>query len=167
MNKEREHGFTLLEVLIYIGILLLALTVVVGIFFSLNTVFERNRVERTLAHAAQSVLDRVIYDAYRATTVDTLNSVLNASSSRLTLTQGAATTTAFYIATGTVMVAVNGVEEGPLLPSDVSVDALTFHHFANTFSEAVRVGLTLSVSSKAASTTQTFYTTVVLRSSYE
>lgn len=165
-NMHTQKGFSLVEMLVYIAVLVLVSMAVVLTFFSLRDTFERNRVERELADAATNVLERIGRDARNAESIDVLLSTLGTSPGTLVLNSGA-TTTSFYIATGTVAVSVNSSEIGPLVPQGVSVDSLIFRRYTNAATEAVRIELILSVSGSFASSTKSFYTTAVLRGSYD
>lgn len=164
--QQRNRGFTLIEVLVYLAVLVTVSVVVVVTFISLKDVFERNRVDRAMGSAAYAILDRVIHEAQAGTSIDVLASTLNATSSMLVILDEATTTT-FAMSGGVVGVTKNGVDEGPLNPSEISVTMFRASRFANAFSEGVRVELWLSSSSTVASTTKKFYGVGVLRGSYE
>lgn len=165
-NTKRARGFTLIEVVIYIAVLLLATSAVVATFFSLRQVFERNRVERELADAATEILDRIGREARYATAIAN-TSTLGTSPGVLDLDQGA-TTTRFSVSGGDVVFRQNGVDIGSLDSAGVGVDSLIFTKYENVgTSTAVRTQLTLSVTTKFASTSKAFYTTSLLRGSYD
>lgn len=169
MNTHHRHslkGFTLVEILVYIAVLVLAVSVMVTLFLSLNTVLSRNQVERELAHTAQVTLERMVRDIRSAATADT--TVAN----QLTLqTKGGATTTVFSLSGVGVIMSVNDTNLGSLTSDTVAVDDLTFtkyEHFGTELETTlVRIALTLSVSTNAASSTNTYYTSAVLRGTYE
>lgn len=162
----RTRGFTLVEVLVYIAVTVLIATAGVSMFLSLDTVLLRNATERALTHSATVSLERIARDIKVSTGVNTAQSTLGASPGVLSLNQ-AGTTTVFSVSGGNLIVAVNGTEIGSLTSEGVTVQSLVFTRYAGTVTELVRVALTLSVSSKAASSTRTFYTSAVLRDSYE
>lgn len=165
-DSKNRKGFTLIEVLVYIAVLILAVLVMVSLFLSLSTVLSRNQVERELSQTAQVTLEKMVRDIRAAATADT--TVAN----QLTLqTIGGATTTQFALSGNSVVMNLNGTNLGTLTSNTVSVDDLVFTKYETLGAELetilVRVALTLSVSTKAASTTQTYYTSAVLRGSYE
>lgn len=164
--RHYKKGFTLVEMLVYMAVLVLIAGALVTTFLSLNTVLLRNATERTLTHAATVSLERMVRDMRSADTVNTGLSTLGTSPGTLALTDGA-TTTRFYISSGRLVVSVNGVELGPLTPEEVTVEDLIFQRYVGATTEMVRASLTLSVSSKAASSTRTYYGSGVLRGSYE
>lgn len=163
---KNKKGFTLIEVLVYIAVLILATMVMVSLFLSLSTTLSRNQVERELSQTAQVALEKIVRDIRSATTADT------ATVNQLTLqTLGGATTTIFTLSGSSVTMNLNGVDYGPLTSDSVSVDDLVFTKYEAPGAELetilVRAALTLSVSTRVASTTQTYYTSAVLRGSYE
>lgn len=165
-DSKNRKGFTLIEVLVYIAVLIIAVLVMVSLFLSLSTVLSRNQVERELSQTAQVTLEKMVRDIRAAATADT--TVAN----QLTLqTIGGATTTQFALSGNSVVMNLNGTNLGTLTSNTVSVDDLVFTKYETLGAELetilVRVALTLSVSTKAASTTQTYYTSAVLRGSYE
>lgn len=165
-KHTQMHGFSLIEMLVYLAVLVLVATIVVATILSLDTVLLRNRTERTLAHAANVTLERMINDIRVASSVVGAQSTFGSSPGTLTVSTGA-TTTQFSVSGGNVVVAVNGATLGPLTSDDVSVNALTFTRFTSTSTELIRIALTLHTESKAASTTRTFYGAAVLRETYE
>jgi len=165
-KKFLHRGFSLIETLVYIAVTVLVSYAGVTTFLSLNTVLIRNQTERTLGHSANVSLERMVRDIRSAVSVNVGGSTLGTSPGVLALSQGATTTT-FSVSGGNVVVAVNGTNLGPLTSDAVTVQNLTFTRYVATTTEMVRVALTLSANSKAASTTRTFYTSAVLRGSYE
>lgn len=167
-HMQRQGGFSLIEVLVYIAVLVLVSTAVVTTYLSLHTVLVRNEMERELTKAAHGVLERFVRDVRAATAINTLERTL---SDELALDQSISTTTEYYVASGRMYVDVNDVAEGPLTPEAVVVDSVVFtaydHVGGDIESEAVRIALTLSINAKEASTTRTFYTSAVLRGTYE
>lgn len=163
---HNTRGFTLIEMLVYIAVLVLAVSAMVTLFLSLNTTLSRNQVERALAHTAQVALETMVRDIRAAETADT--TVAN----QLTLqTKGGATTTVFSLSGTGVTLNINSTNLGSLTSDEVTVEDLTFTKYEHIGTELettlVRVALTLSVSTKAASSTRTYYSSAVLRGSYE
>lgn len=169
MYKHTHHtfrGFTLIEVLVYLAVTVTVAGAAVTTFLSLNDVLLRNRTERTLAHAANVTLERMVRDIRGASSIDSAQSAFGTSPGMLTVSTGA-TTTQFSVSSGNIVVSVNGSELGPLTSDDVSVENLVFTRYLGTSTEMVRVALTLHAESDAASTTRTFYGGAVLRETYE
>lgn len=166
-NKRRhERGFSLIETLVYLAVMVLAAGAVVTTYLSLDTVLVRNKTDRELTHAATVSMERMVRSIQSADSVNTGLSTLGTSPGVLTLEHGT-TTTRFFMSGSELKISENGVDKGALTSNAVEVESLTFTRYTNSATELVRVALTLSASSKAASSTRTFYTSAVLRNSYE
>lgn len=162
----RTRGFALVEVLVYLGITVMIGAALITTFFSLSTALLRNRTDRELTESATVALERMVRTIQSADSVSLTGSSLGTSPGALELSAGA-TTTRFSVSGGNVAVEENGVMLGPLTSDGVTVQELTFTHYLGATTEMVRVSLTLSASSSAASTTKTFNASAVLRGSYE
>jgi Tfp pilus assembly protein PilV len=163
---KTPHGFSLIEVLIYISVTVLVSLAGVLTYLSLSITMVRNETERAVSHAAQVTLERMVRDIREATSINSVQSTFGASPGVLALVAGA-TTTEFSLSGGNVILTVNGTDVGPLTSNEVTADQLLFTHYVGTSTELVRVSLTLSASNKAASTTRTYFGSAVLRGSYE
>jgi len=167
-NKKYHttRGVTLIETLVYIAVMLVLSGALFLTFFSLDTVLVRNKVERELTDSASVSLERMSRAIRSAGSVNTGLSTLGSSPGALAVQEGT-TTTRFYISGNNLMMSVNGVVLGPLTADGVTVESLVFTRYVGVSSEMVRVALTLSSDNPAASSTRTFYTSAVLRGSYE
>jgi len=167
-SKNNIQGFSLIEMLVYIAILILAVVAMVVSFLSFNASLVRNQAYRELTHVANLTLDRMVRDIRAAASADTT------VSNQITLsTEGGATTTVYALSNDTVNLTVNGKNLGTLTEDDVKVEDLTFSKFENIGTELettlVRVQMTLSMASttKWATTTSIYYTSAVMRGDYE
>ncbi len=165
-NFKNKKGFTLIEILFYIALLIILMGVMITSMFSLFNAFEKNRTERALTHAATIVLERIVREARFANYIHEGLSSFGTSPGKLVLVESAKQSD-FYVSGGAIMYAENSIDIGPLTPSNVLVEDIVFTHLENSVTEAVHIELTLSVREKAASTTKKFYTSAVLRRSYE
>lgn len=163
-----KRGMTLVEMLIYVSVVVIVALAAIYTVFALRETFERNRAERQLTTAATTALERMVRDIRDAQGLG-LGSVLDVSPGTLILDTGLTPDVGFYLSGNQVYVSEGGSPIGPLTPTAVSADALIFWHHtqAGTSTDLVRVGLTLSLSGRFATTTKTFYTSAVMRNSYE
>jgi Tfp pilus assembly protein PilW len=166
LHTKYVRGFSLVEVLVYMAVFVVVAGAMVTTFLSFDTVFLRNRTERVLTHEARASLEYISRAIKQADSINAGLSAFDTSPGALALIDGA-TTTRLYVSGGVLMLSVNGSDVGPLTSDAVTIEDITFNHQSGTVSDFVRVGLTLSTSNKAASTTKTFYTSGVLRGSYE
>ncbi len=162
--KKKKEGFTLVEVLVYLTILLIASFVAISALSSLRFVLERNRMERALGDTATSILERVVRETRGAESVSTIGVGL------LELMYSP-TTTRFYQSAGDVMVRtqVGGVtvSEYALDSTRVEISNLTFTAFSTGTTTVVRALFSATVTGVYASTTENFSSAAVLRGSYE
>jgi type II secretory pathway pseudopilin PulG len=166
MQKKYNQGFSLIEVLVYLAVTVLISLAGVLTYISLDDVLVRNATERAVNHSAQVALERIGREIKSAISVNAAMSTFNTSPGALTLVYGA-TTTNFAVVGDALVLTVNGVEIGPLTSDSVIVEDFTLNRYVGTTTELIRASLTISGNSKAASTTRTYYTSAVLRGSYE
>lgn len=164
--QRTKKGFSLIEVLVYIAVTVLIAGACVTTYLSLDATLIRNRTERILAHSASVSLERMVRNIRGAESINNAGSTFGTSPGALELVSGT-TTTKFSISGDNLVVAVNGGTPGPLTSEEVIVRDLVFTRFTGAVTDMIRVQLTLSANTKAASTTRTFYTSAVLRGTYE
>lgn len=164
------RAFTLVELLIYIGALILALAVVVAAIAGFSRASRRVAVSQSLARSGATAMERIVRDVRNAQSIDQTGSVFGAHPGRLTIvTQtapGVTTATEFRAIDGTVEVLEDGTRTGTITGDGVTVEQLVFYRIETPHSEAVRIVLTLSKETSASTVTATFYSAAVLRGSY-
>lgn len=165
-TTHRNRGFSLIEMLVYLAILVLITGAGVTTYLSLDTVLLRNKTERILTHSAGVALERMVRDIRDAEMISGTGSLFGTSPGALAVIDGP-TTTRFYVSAGDVHMSINSVDQGPLTTDSVTVQNLTFTRFTTGDINLIRVALTLSASSTAASSTRTFHTSAILRGNYE
>lgn len=166
-NKKISGGFTLVEMLVYVGILSIVLGSALTAIFSFSDQISRSRANRLVLNAGETALERILTEARLSTAVDVPNSDLGTHPGVLTLTKDTSTTMSFALSSGVLEVLENGVSQGPLTPDTVIIDNVEFRHFDNGFTELVAVDMTLSATSGEFTSTRNFNAAVVLRGSYE
>src|SRR3989344_3225926 len=136
-RQSSVSGFTLVETLVYIAALVLLLVAVFGLVISLLRAYGAFARSRDLNVSAAVALERMGRDIRAAQSINLAASTLDAHPGRLTLTEGA-TTTEFYLSSGTLHVRESGVEGGALTRPGVSVDTLIFRRLDSGTSFGVR-----------------------------
>ncbi len=170
--KNKHHssksGFTLVEMLIYIGLLILISVSALSLLLTLRTLLDEYRADQHLTESAQAVLERVLYDLRSADQIDTTDPsvVMVNTPGHLVLTRDT-TVTEFYVSSGRLMVSVNSVELGPLTKETVEVDELRFLPYDNGVTNAVKVVFRLTSTVGDATATANFNGTAVLRGTYD
>lgn len=162
---DTKSGFSLLEMLIYMTLLLVVSVAAVSLILSLSKTVQSYHLEQSVMRNSTNVLEQLLVDIRAAHSVDTTNSVFNETDGVLVLDTETETIT-YRIQTGGVARAVGGTTT--LLQSDkVETTQLEFTHIDNGRSAYVQVDMmTIATSSEATSSRQ--YTAgAVTRAMYE
>jgi prepilin-type N-terminal cleavage/methylation domain-containing protein len=165
-----RKGFSLIEMVIYIAILSVVFTVVVNIILSLTRSYSLLRTTRDINTGILVGFETMTREVKAADSVDGAGSTLGAHPGVLklnTTANGSSSSVEFYLSSTTLMMKRDGVVQGPLTGSGVSVTNLLFRQITASSSQAIKMDMTLQV--EAGSTTKTInvYNTVVLRGSYQ
>lgn len=168
--SKNKKGFTLVEMVIYMG--LLALLVVVVITMLVSIVKSQRNIKSHLAIEETVVvsLDRMIREIRNAKSVD-ISSILGTNPGHLILNTtdsgGNPKTVEFYLESGVLKMEENTVVSGPLSRSDVTISSLMFWLIDNQKADAVRITMTVNANQPDGSVhTENFYATAILRGSY-
>lgn len=168
--KSLNKGFTLPEIIVYIAILsiislALAQTVVLA-----NKSFQLARAERTIDASTLAAYDRMSREIRNASSVDTADSVLNATPGTLALfvgSGGSQIVRRFFLSNGVIQVSDNGVFQGDLTSSEATTTSLIFRVLTATSTKAVRVEMAIAAQATSSIASEKFYDTFVVRSTYE
>jgi len=170
LYSETKRGFSLIEMLIYIAILIVLSSIVVAVVLSLASTFDNMRASRATGAAAISSMERIARDIRNSDSVVSAESTLGAHPGRLTLLRnlsgGGTEKTEFYLNNSVLRVRLDGVDEGALTPPKVTVESLVFTHVTNSNSEGMRIELILKSVKGSAFVTKSFELFVILRESY-
>lgn len=162
-SVERLKGFSLIELVVYMGILVLVSAGSVTLLLSLQGQVYRYQANQALTRNAASVLERVMFDIRAADTIS--GGTFGSNPGALTLLNGA-TSTAYTVSGGNLNISVNGGAAVSLVGSQVSVASVVFDQFDNGISKAVRLSFTLQATVRGVTVSETFTDTAVLLSSY-
>ncbi|MEX0933186.1 MAG: type II secretion system protein [Candidatus Paceibacterota bacterium] len=163
-------GFTLVELLIYVGILTLALVSIVVLLSSATKIVTRVKEVKEVRSSALMVLDRLDREVKKATSIVVAESVLGATPGSLTLLSvdegGNPREVMFGLnEDDDIAIYYDGTLRGALTSEEVVVNEIEFYRVDNVLSESVIARFTLSHEG-APTKTETFYLTAVLRGSY-
>ncbi|MDO8579245.1 MAG: prepilin-type N-terminal cleavage/methylation domain-containing protein [bacterium] len=165
-----QRGYTLVEMLISIGLVALLLLVIIETSLSVAKSHERARDFLEVNSTAIGAFSRFSRDIRRATSVDVVNSTLGASQGKLVLNMkkddGSNDVTTFYLAEERVKEEYNGTIVGDLTPGAMNVSNLTFRLFTVSSTTAMRIEMTVAPSASSTVPAVNFYSTYVLRGSY-
>jgi type II secretory pathway pseudopilin PulG len=167
MTIKTHKGFSLVEMVIYIAILVAMLVIVVQVVFSITRTNRVIKAARTLETSAILALERISLETRKAESIDTLNSTLGSNPGTLSLDGeddgGAPYSLDFYLSGGRVQMRENGVEAGALTHASATVTSLIFRRFYASSTEGVRVEMVVESGTSTAYRTETFYSSVLLR----
>lgn len=170
MSQTYNKGYTLVEMIVYVAVATILLLVMVQSALIMGNIHKRSRAFLDINAAALTAFSRFSRDIRKATSIDTVNSTLNASSGKLVLlmrkADGSNDTTVLYLSEAKVKVDENGVYKGDLTQDNMAVSNLTFRKFTNASSTAVRIEMTLAPDASSTVPALNFYGTYVLRGSY-
>lgn len=167
-------GFSLVEMLVYIGVLVIIFLMVVATSFSFSNSYRILAALRASDHAGINVLEPMTRAIRSAGSVIVSQSVLDANPGTLALFEGQgsnSTTTQFYLQNGTaeMTVTVNGVVDslltGPLTTSNEHVTSLVFNLLSTSTASAVKIDMTAIGQSGQVTESKNFHSTIVLRGS--
>ncbi|MEK7607763.1 MAG: hypothetical protein AAB484_02490 [Patescibacteria group bacterium] len=171
-NKKYGYtlGYTLIEMIISIGLTTLLLLVIIETSLVIARSHDRSRDFLEINSTAMGAFSRFSRDIRRATSIDTVNSVLNASDGKIVLKMkkddGTNDTTVFYLAENKVKETYNGTIVGDITSSSMDVSNLTFRLFQISTTTAVRIEMTVAPDASSTVPSLNFYGTYVLRGSY-
>lgn len=167
-HSPHTKGFSLIEMLVYLGVLTIIFVVVINTLLSFSGSYRALSVQRIVEHSAVGALERMTRDIRNATSIDTANSTFGTSPGVLTIitTQNSvSTTTKFYVQSGTLKVDVNGTYVGPLTLSNVTVTSLIFTNLTSAHSSAVKIDLTLFGRLGTTTKSLPYHSTVIIKGS--
>lgn len=167
MIKNRITGFTLIEALIYVALLVIISVGAVTFLFSLEDLFQQHRSEQALFVAGTHTMERILAELRTGETVDLLSSVIASTTEGVLAIDNGSKVTTFDWEGDEIEVTVDGVSEGSLSGSTVAVEQFTVYHYPMAVGEMVRVKLTLSSTIGDYSATSTFYGGADIRGSYD
>jgi type II secretory pathway pseudopilin PulG len=159
----RTQGFTLLEVLVYLAILIIVSTVAVSLLVSLDDVIDRYRVDTALYRSGTNVMEQVVVELRRGDEFNVASSVLNTSATGTIAIDNGATTTIISRVGDEMRLTINGEEYGNLLQDPVIVTGFTVYKYDTTSGTFVRVKLELSATIESVTKTIDLYGGAVIR----
>jgi prepilin-type N-terminal cleavage/methylation domain-containing protein len=165
IRQLSQKGFTLIEMLVYIAILVMVTTASVGFLFSLNKMLDQYRVETVLYRSGSGIMEQIMLALRQADAVNLAGTVEDdPASGRLTVINDTGST-AFLFTGGELQLIVNGSNLGDVTNDVVTVDDFTVYYYSLGGGEFVRVRLTLTGTVGGVSKQVTLYGGSVVRGS--
>jgi type II secretory pathway pseudopilin PulG len=167
---SKQHGFTLVEVVVYVGLFVVISIMAMNALFQTVKAFNNLRISRDINDSSVTIMERLTRDIKSAVSVDSANSVFNATPGRLTLNtmnaSGTPMVIEYYVSSSTLYIKENGVEVGSIMSAGTKVDGLVFRHLITGSTVAIKTELHIYSSRGTVNDTDHFYNTSVLRGSY-
>ncbi|MDO8604743.1 MAG: hypothetical protein Q7K40_05125 [bacterium] len=168
-RKKLVGGFTLVEMVIYAGVLGVLGVLSINSTLIMTRAFTDLRVSRDLNSSATALFERLTRDIRGAKSIN-LSSTFDSSTGWLTLDtedlSGTATTVEYYIEDSLVKIREGGVAQGAIMTPKTTITNFYLRRLINTNSEAIKIEATISATRGDITKTRKFYSTVVMRESY-
>ncbi|OGZ09330.1 MAG: hypothetical protein A3C14_05340 [Candidatus Lloydbacteria bacterium RIFCSPHIGHO2_02_FULL_50_18] len=169
-DRTQSRGFTLVEMVLYIGLFVLLSTMSMTALFQTVRAFNELRVSRDIDDSAVKIMERLTRDIKSSTSVDLANSTFGSSPGRLTLltvnASGTPLTVEYYVSGSILSIRENGVDRGALMSARTNIDALVFYYISSGPTFGIKTELHISSTRGKAGEVDDFYDTSVLRGSY-
>lgn len=142
-SNKSPRGFTLIEVVIYLGTLAIFLTILTQIFTSILDIRLKTEATSSLEQDSRYILSRLLYDVQRAQTITTPG-ILGGVSPQLVITIDGVSYT--YSNSGGLLLLADGTGSYPLNGVGTTVSGLTFQRLGTlpTGKNTIKVNMTLT-----------------------
>ncbi|MDO8589763.1 MAG: type II secretion system protein [bacterium] len=162
-----RRGFSLVEMLIYISILVLMLAVIMNVIVSMTGAERVIKALRNIENSATVGLERVVRETRQAENINVASSILGSDPGTLVLNGtdalGNPRVVEFYLSSGKLLLKENGVEVGALTQEDAQVSGLIFYLFSASDVEGVRTEMTIESGTSTYYRSEKFYASALLR----
>ncbi|MDZ7726615.1 MAG: hypothetical protein U5L75_03490 [Candidatus Campbellbacteria bacterium] len=169
MKKRLNAGITIMELLIYIGIMTLALVSIVSLLINATDIITAVKQDKEIRSSAFTALDRIGREVKGATEIVKAESSFDSDPGVLTINavdeNGDQYEATFEVSGDDLNISYDDTVLGSLISEDVTVESLTFYLSETATSRSVRTELTLSHLDDP-SKQKTFYLTTVPRGMY-
>lgn len=153
----KNRGFTLIEVLLYMGLFALISVVALSALGGMSKALSTLRANRGTTDATVVAFERMVREIQNATSTNAAQSTFGLSPGTLVLNSNNTTVT-FFLSGTTLMVQEGSAGASSLLPSGVSFSSLLFRRARTSASEGVKI--------EAVVNGKIMNTTAVIRGSY-
>ena len=169
-SKNSTRGLSIVETIVYIGLLSILLLSVVSSILTMGTAVASIKSARSISTNATNALERMIREIREMDTVDPTNSILDTNPGTLILiatsTSGATSSLRFFLSGTTLMIVSTTASAQMLTGRDVDVTNLVFRRIATSTIQAVKIEMTVQSKNGKNIRHKNYYSTTVLRGSY-
>jgi type II secretory pathway pseudopilin PulG len=170
-KPKKDNGYTLLELVVYVGVLSIAVLAIFMILFSITRAFTEARIYNEVEISGTTAMERMVREIRTASSVDEGNSVLDANPGQLQLNTtdeaGIPKTIQFYFdaVNKTINLDDNGTDKGSLTGNGVEITNLVFRKWTTAKSALIKIEMTIQ-SKRKTTLNAKFYDSVVMRGGY-
>lgn len=158
-----KRGFTLVEVLVYLGIFIMVTVASIYVLISLDEIVDRYRVNTVLYRSGSSALEHMVVEMRLADQFNLGGSMVNTATSGALALVNNATSTTFTKSGDELILSINSVNYGNIVDEAVTVDGFTVYQYATTVGTVVRVKLELTATVGSSTKSMTLYGGSVIR----
>ncbi|MCF7865545.1 MAG: type II secretion system GspH family protein [Candidatus Pacebacteria bacterium] len=169
----KKRGFTLVELLVYVGLLAVLLVGIVNSMLILTDAYRTVSTARKVESSAITLMDRIMREAKRSTGISA--GAFDVQNGSVTLQTGSSTNPSlvFYVQNGRVFI-TDDSDSSPLTDSSVVVESMIFSRYPvynvqfATSSVLLKVDFTINSGSSTPNfMSRSFYGSAILRGSYD
>ncbi|MDD2935249.1 MAG: hypothetical protein PHX25_02120 [Candidatus Pacebacteria bacterium] len=168
-NNKLMRGFSLLEILIYISVLVLVLFIVINTTLMMFDSYANIKMSQRINQTASGILERVVVETKWSRGLAVSGNVFNSDSGALVLSvvddEGNFSEKKFFLE-GSDLKMMEGVDVVTLNLPGVSVNRFYLSLVDNGISKLVKIEMDLSTQRKDIVKSETFYNSVVMREIY-
>lgn len=165
-KSYKTKGFSLVEMVIYLGILAFMTVVLITALTLSMKMYRHARITRDFSEQGMLAMERITRSVRSATSVNGASSTFNTSPGVLSLTyaSGTPSTRLFDVSSNQLRLTEDGSVSGNIIGGRIQVSSLIFRSISTGSIPAIKTELTLydTISGRS----ETFYATTILRSSY-
>lgn len=164
---KKERGFSLVEVLVYMTVLTLILSIILGSLTVVAEIQERVVAGKDLSKSASISLDRILRETRLSESINTEETVFDNPEGVLFLErEDVVGGVKFYLFEGSLYIEKEG-EVGRLNHKNTEVEHFYLREIITEKYEAVKIEMKISYPYSNGSIEQSFQSTAILRGSYE
>lgn len=170
-KKIFKQGFSIVEIIIYFGLLAVISTLVIGNIIALFKNYNIARSNQEIEYNAINILDKLTRDTRDAENINISDSSFSVAQGTISLKISSSTneisssTVRFYLNNGKLKYMKDGVDFGNISTGSVNVSNFRIFYINSSSTEAIKVELTIDTIPhlNQNSISKNFYTTIQLR----
>ena len=169
-NKNSAKGFSFMEMVIYVTILVFIVVVLISTMLVISKTYKKVSVGRTIETSAVLALDRTTREIKNSNSIDATGSVFDSNPGSITLSgltaTGSPRTVKIYAENNILKIMENGTYRGQLTASNTSVTNFVLKKIDHDSSDAVKIEMTIQSGTGEYQKSENFYATAILKGSY-